>query len=298
MPATVQEGIERLALYFAPLPTRQGVLARRAVGKSIPEDEALTRRLLEEMRVQARPDGSIAGAVVPTIWRAHELMDLGYRGDETSCARIMGWILALQQKPGAFNQGCNRIRHAHRVCEHFIAGFFSPAPPEQRFAPVMLPNGKVFRAEPAARFAISCLAFRAALRGGYEEHPAVKRHALSLKQLQEQWKDWNGYFAADAIVAGIHALASLSRAHRDILARLASMIAENQAEDGTWANADLFHTLEALLALGTPEAHAAVRRAVPALLTRQRVDGSFGSTAQQERALIALRSLIWAEQEG
>jgi hypothetical protein len=30
---------------------------------------------------------------------------------------------------------------------------------------------------------------------------------------------------------------------------------------------------------------------------RQRLDGSFGSTAQQERALIALRSLIWAEQE-
>jgi hypothetical protein len=40
-----------------------------------------------------------------------------------------------------------------------------------------------------------------------------------------------------------------------------------------------------------------VRRAVPALLARQRIDGSFGPTAQQERALIALRALIWADKE-
>jgi hypothetical protein len=41
-----------------------------------------------------------------------------------------------------------------------------------------------------------------------------------------------------------------------------------------------------------------LRRAVPAVLARQRTDGSFGSTAQQEPALIALRALIWVEQEG
>jgi hypothetical protein len=37
-----------------------------------------------------------------------------------------------------------------------------------------------------------------------------------------------------------------------------------------------------------------VRRALPALEERQRADGSFGSTAQQERALIGLRALLWA----
>jgi hypothetical protein len=52
-----------------------------------------------------------------------------------------------------------------------------------------------------------------------------------------------------------------------------------------------------LHSLHTPEAHAAVRRAVPTLLARQRIDGGFGSTAPQERALIALRSLIWAEKD-
>lgn len=296
-PNTVREGIERLSLYFAEIPTRQGVLARRALGFPAPGDDLLIRGLLEDMRNETRVDGSIAGAVVPIIWRVHEFMDLGYRGDETSCARIMGWILQLQQKPGAFSEGCTPTRHAHRVCEHFISGFFSPAPPEQRLAPVMLPNGKVFRAEPAARFAISCLALRAALRGRFEGLPLVEQHLASLVHLQDQWNDWNGYFAADTIVAGIHALAFVSQPHGAILSRLASIIAAHQAEDGTWPNADLFHTLETLLALRSVEAHAAVRRAVPAMLARQRIDGSFGPTAQHERALIALRSLIWAEQE-
>jgi hypothetical protein len=162
----------------------------------------------------------------------------------------------------------------------------------------MLPNGKVFRAEPAARFAISCLALRVALRGHLASRPSVERHGISLLQLQEQWADWDGYFAGDAIVAGIHALAFVPRSDRNLLARLSCLIAAQQAPDGTWPNADLFHTLEALLALGTPEAHATVRRSLPALLSRQRLDGSFGSTAQQERALIGLRSLLWAEQEG
>jgi hypothetical protein len=79
------------------------------------------------------------------------------------------------------------------------------------------------------------------------------------------------------------------------LNRLSALIAQHQANDGTWPNADLFHTLEALVALGTPQARESTRRAIPALLARQRPDGSFGATAQQERALIALRALLWCE---
>jgi hypothetical protein len=225
-----------------------------------------------------------------------ELLDLGYRGDETSCARVLEWILKLQQKPGAFSEGCTPIRHAHRVCQHFISGFFAPAPPEQRLAPIMLPNGKVFRAEPAARFGVSCLALRVTLRAQVESRPALAQHLASLVQLQEQWNDWDGYFAPDAIIAGIHALA-FSPSPDGMRSKLAAIVATHQTADGTWKNADLFHTLEALLALGTLEARDAVRRAVPALLARQRSDGGFGPTAQQERALIALRSLIWAAQE-
>ncbi|HWN19369.1 MAG TPA: hypothetical protein VNO19_10685 [Gemmatimonadales bacterium] len=292
-----QEGIERLQLFFAELSTRQGVLARQALGQAASGDEVLARRLVDDMRAETGMDGSISGAAVATIWRAHELLDLGCAGDQAGTVRVMGWVLGLQSKPGAFSEGCSPPRHAHRACEHFISGFFSPAPPMQRFAPVMFPNGKVFRAEPAARFAISCLALRAALRGRMEQRPEVAQHLASLFQLQEQWDDWGGYFAPDTIVAGIHTLAFAADMHREVLPRLARSVAANQAEDGTWTHADLFHTIEALQAVGTKEAHAAVRRAVPALLARQRIDGSFGSTAQQERALIALRALIWAGKE-
>jgi len=293
----MQDGIDRLQLFFAELSTRQGVLARQALGQPAPGDEVLATRLVDDMRAETGMDGSISGAVVATVWRAHELLDLGCKGDQAGTVRVMGWVLGLQSKPGAFSEGCSPPRHAHRACEHFISGFFSPAPPMHRFAPVMFPNGKVFRAEPAARFAISCLALRAALRGRMEKRPGVEQHVLSLFQLQEQWDDWSGYFAPDMIVAGIHTLAFAAEAHQEILPRLAGAVAGNQSEDGTWANADLFHTLEALLAIGTSDAQATVRRAVPALFARQRIDGSFGSTAQQERALIALRSLIWAGKE-
>ena len=296
-PNSAAEGIDRLRMFFAEGSTRQAVLARQVLGQPAAGDDVLARRLVDDMRAETRMDGSIAGQVVATIWRAHELMDLGSAGDHAGTVRVLGWVLGLQTRPGAFSQGCSAPRHAQRTCEHFISGFFSPAPWEQRFAPVMLPTGKVYRAEPAARFAVSCMALRAALRGRLEHRPLVRQHLLSLIQLHEHWNDWNGYFAGDAIVAGIHALAFVSSEHRDILPRLAGFIAVNQAADGTWQQADLFQTLDALHALHTPEAHAAVRRAVPALLGRQRIDGSFGSTAQQERALIALRSLVWAEKE-
>jgi hypothetical protein len=293
-----RESIERLYTYFHSAQTRQGLLARQALRRPAADDALLAQRLLAELKRQTASERAGFSAAVPAIWRAHEILDLGCTEDDPQCARLMHQVLALQGRPGAFSQGCSRTRHAHRVCEHFISGFFSPAPPEQRLAPVMLPNGKVFRAEPAARFAVSCLALRIALRGRSADRAEVERHHASLLQLSQQWNDWNGYFAPDAIVAGIHALACSPRRDPGLLTRLSILIAGQQNSDGSWDQADLFATLETLRALDTPEARAAVRRAVPALAARQRPDGSFGSTAQQERALIAVRALIWAEQDG
>jgi hypothetical protein len=126
----------------------------------------------------------------------------------------------------------------------------------------------------------------------------IEHHTMSLVQLQPQWSEWNGYFAPDVIVTAVHSLAFVSPAQRRLVPRLADAISAQQGTDGTWPNADLFLTLDALRAVGSPASHQAVRKAIPALVRRQRADGSFGSTAQQERALIALRALIWAEEEG
>jgi hypothetical protein len=290
--------LDRLVLYFGREQTRQGILARSEIGQPNPGDPELACRMVGQVAAEVRPDGSVGGAPVTTIWRAHELLDLGSDPTAPPLAPVLRWVMALQDKPGGFGEGCDRERHARRLCEHFVIGFFAPAPPEQRLAPVTLPNGKVYRAEPAARFALSCLALRVALRSGHRDRAGVRRHLTSLACLAEQWTTWSGYFAPDLIVASLHALALAGEDKVPVARRLTALVAAHQAEDGGWPNADLFHVLEVLRATGSPAALAAVRRAVPALVARQRPDGTFGSTARQERALIALRAFHWAESGG
>ena len=97
------------------------------------------------------------------------------------------------------------------------------------------------------------------------------------------------------IIAGLHALAVAGPRHRRPWRRWSTWSPRTSGCDGVWPNADLFATLEALLAADLPAARQVIGRAVPALLERQRADGAFGATAQQERALIALRALHLTE---
>jgi hypothetical protein len=286
-------GIERLSKFFENRASRPGLLARRALNREQKTDQGLRKRLVQELRGETRLDGSVGGAVVPTIWRVIELIQLGHGDDQAGTIRVMGWVLTLQELPGAYGEGCTDQRHAHKVCEHYVGGFFSPAPPTQRLSPVTLPIGNVYRSESAARFATSCLALRAALMAGFERRPGVQRHMASLVQLQDEFTDWHDYFAPDMIIAALSALAMAPPPYREALPNAAAFIARHQQKDGAWPNADLFHTLDALVAAGTPEARRAVRKAVPLLLKRQRPDGAFGAAAQEERALVALRALLW-----
>ena len=290
----IDAAIERLALYFGTEQTRQGLLAREALGRPAATDAALAERLRCALAADLRPDGTVAGGALPTIWRVHELLDLGAADDAPALAGSLAWLFDLQDRPGSFHDGCDRARHARQLCQHFLAGFFAPAPPGQRLAPVTLPTGKVFRVEPAARFAISCFALRAVIRAGHAQRPSVKQHLQSLARISEQWTEWNEYFAPDTIVSGLHALAAAGPEHEEIIHRLVGLLTTNQRIDGEWPHADLFQVLDALLAAGTLEAQVTVRRAGTALAARQRADGTFGTTAQQERALIGLRALLWA----
>jgi hypothetical protein len=95
------------------------------------------------------------------------------------------------------------------------------------------------------------------------------------------------------IVAGLHALATAGDAYRDVVGGLVDLLTTNQGVEGEWPSADLFQVLDALRAVDTPEAQVTVRRATTALVARQRADGAFGAGAQQERALIGLRALLW-----
>jgi hypothetical protein len=290
-----RRAIEQLASYFGPLRSRPGILGRRALGIPEAADETLARDLVAAMTADLRPDGSIAGGAVPTIWRGHKLLDLGAPAHEPAVRRILAWLLERQGQPGAYGEGCEKARHQQRICEHYVQGFFAAAPVEQRLTPITFPSGKVFRAEPAARFAISCFGLRLALRAGLGDRPGVVRHLDSLRLLAEQWTAWTGYFAPDVIVAGLHALAHGGGTYRPTVERLVDLVSAHQGEDGLWPNADPFAAIEALLATGGARAHEVIRRAAPALVERQRADGAFGPTAQQERALVGVRALRWAE---
>lgn len=287
--------LEHLALYFGAVRTRQGVLARAALGAPGAGDRGLAGELAAAMSAELRPDGTVGGGALPTIWRAHELLDLGRGPDDTAVAAIVAWLLDRQGRPGAYGQGCDKARHAQHVCMHWARGFFSPAPAEVRVAPITLPNGKAFRVEPAARFAISCLGLRAVIRAGLADHPGPRQHLESLRHLAAQWTSWSGFFAPDTIVAGLHALALGGPEGAASVASVVDLVAAHQGPDGLWPKADLFATIEALQATGLERARAAVRRALPALAERQRGDGSFGAMAPQERALIALRAILWAD---
>ena len=290
--------LERLALYFGVARTRQGILARAVLDTPGAGDSALAQELASAMSAELRRDGTIMGGSLPTIWRAHELLDLGRDATDPALVRLLAWLMGRQGQPGAYGEGCDKARHAQRVCEHWARGFFSPAPAEVRVAPITLPNGKPFRVESAARFAISCLGLRAAFRAGLGDRPGMQQHLESLRLLAEQWTSWNGSFVPDVMVAGLHALALAGPAAGASVEQLVGMIAAHQAPDGLWPNADLFATLEALHATGLEAARTAVGRALPALAERQRADGTFGAMAQQERALIALRAFRWADPEG
>ncbi len=289
----IEQALDRLAVRFSREQTRQGLLARAELGRPAPEDAELAGWLVCRAGDELRADGSV-GAALPTIWLAHELLDLDAAAEQVPTRRVLQWVLGRQGGPGAYGEGCDRERHGRRVCHHFVAGFFAAASPVERLAPITLPNGKAFRAEPAARFAVSCLALRAVLRAGLGNRPPVRRHVESLAALAEQWSGWGGYFAPDFVLAGMQALIAAGNERKEVVGRLTRMVVSSQAADGAWPGADLFHVLEALCAAGTPEAREAVRRAVPPLVARQRSDGTFGPTARQERALIAVRALRWA----
>lgn len=284
--------VERLEAFFAPRSSRAAILAREALGCPAPGDTAARAAIITGLQKGLRPDGSVGGAALPTIWRAIELMELGHSGQEPGTARFITWTLGLAGQAGAFAEGCHPARHEQKACDHYLAGFFAPAPETERLAPITMPCGKTFRAEAQARFAVSCLALRAVLMAGLAGKASVKKHLTSLAVLADVWDDWGGYWAPDLVASALGPLAIAPPLFRGGTLKVAGFIAENQDPDGTWPNADLFHVVEALLDANTPPARKAIARAIPALIAMQRKDGSFGATAREERALIGLRALL------
>jgi hypothetical protein len=293
-PRSAAEAIERLATYFGPQESRHGLLARRLLGTPRPADAEVTLRLRRQLAAQVGPDGTVAGGLAFTAFRLIELIELGCDEETPAVPLLTRWLVQQQDQAGCYSEGCTPPRHDKGACEHFLSGFLSPGPADVRVAPVTIPNGKVFRAEPAARFALSCLGLKALLLTPARTYSGVKRHLVSLARLKEAWQGWNGYFPPDLVLTALTALAASGTAERAAVTAGTALVLQQQAADGGWPEADRFVALEALEAVHSAEAREAVRRAVPGLISRQRADGTFGPVAQQERCLIALKALVFA----
>lgn len=284
---------EGLLRFFRGRPTLQGWVARRLLGAVEPGDRSLREHLVRGRTARLAADGSVGGCLMATARAAIDLVELEARGPELD--RMVDWLLGRQGQPGAFSDGCTVSRHQHRSCEHFLGGFFSPAPPSRRAAPVALLNGKEFRVESQARLAASCAALEAVVRSGRRHEPGVERHLDSFASLAEELARWGEFLVPDLIFPVMRALGAAGARWAPILGQLLEAVARHQGPDGTWPQADFFNALDGLTHVGDGRSRPLLLRALPTLLLRQREDGSFGSAAADERALIALRVVLESE---
>ena len=263
-------------------------MARRSFGRAFASDAVLREQLIGSVAATIRADGSAADFPA-TALAVLDLIDLDAPSSRIQSS--LDWLIAQANRPGAFGEGCTAARHAHRVCEHAVGGFFSPAPPSQRAAPASMPNGKVYRVESQARFAASCLALTAVLRAGRAHEPAVQRHLDSFSNLQLEWETWGDFLVPDLAFNAIAALAVAPERWQPTLEAMVRLAGNQQLHDGTWPRVDFFNALDGLCRANHPLVGPILEQALPGLLQRQRDDGSFGNVAADERALVGLRVL-------
>ena len=255
----VQEAFGKAAQLLADRQSRPGLLARQVAGREGPDDVGLAQILSNERRAATRADGSIGGSLVATSWAAIEMMDLGSDWLHGSLDRLLSWVL----------------KHIE-----------SDLPPDP--APLTLPSGARFTETEHAAMAARCMGLRALVRARRDERPGVARIMDELAVAKGRQPA-----TLDLSACVLSALALAPPQHRHHLDGLINRLARAQRDEGDWPEADLMHVLDALLLAGIRPARAVVVRSVPALLARQRPDGSFDGSdgATEERTLIGLRSL-------
>jgi hypothetical protein len=293
----------------------EGMLARIEGEISFSADADDAAAFAAELRREQASDGSWGGDLVRTAEALLVLEGLrragGQRRSEPAAGAAIRWLAGRQDQPGRFGDGCSPERHELGLCHHFLAGFFSPAPPEVEIAPLVLPAAVRIGGEADARLAASCLALRA-LRRWEVASTANELHLDGIVELVGHWDRWEtGPAGAGSLLVALGALvedaAARDRPHphreaalRDGLRRTA----RNQRADGSWPDVDTFLALELLLdarSAGRGDAvalDAALGRGAELLAVWQRQDGTWGHEAAARRALIAWRVLRYAARTG
>lgn len=293
----VHRAIERATGYFAGRETRPGYVARQLLRIPAAGDERLASALVRERRARMRVDGSIAGDLASTAWFVWELLDLSVAPRAAVVNRSVGWLLARQDRDGAFGLGCTPRRHELKICAHSIGGFFAYRSSSRTIRRLTLPTGASIYSDMGARFLASCFALRSVLRAGQDERTLVRRHVGSLLALPKMWDTWGGLWAPTLAGGALAAIAWAPLPFRAQLPILSEHLALNQRPDGSWRNLDIVHAVDALVAVPLPQAREAVALAAPKLAKMQTQKGALGSGPYvEERTLVALRAWLVARE--
>jgi hypothetical protein len=297
-PEAIATAIARIEATLFSWPVLEAIIARREAGVPQPADAANAAVLARELTRFAGPDGSWGSDM---LWTAESLLLMRElvpepAGEErrvvdAGCA----WLLARQDQPGRFGEGCDPIMHEAALCEHFVTGFFSASPPGATLAGVTLASGGRFPNDGAARFGISCLALQALLVWGVRD-PAVDRHLTPLRAIIARHAPApNGPIDLAAYAVGVAAVAEATTSEPGRVAALAGLtrLAAQQRADGSWPGVDLFHVLQVLLRATRllhrlPAADAAILRAA-GMLSLMVGDEGWGRGTGPERTLTGWR---------
>ncbi len=287
-PATrdIQDAVDRGRDWLGERRDYYGYLARREASRGAPE---LARHLRGDLLAKQDPDGSwgnrdLAASAEALWW----LLDLGLTAGSVPLVRGLDWIYDRREAEGAYGSGCTPAKHAQKLCEHYLSGFFSPGPSDEP-QQLTLQNGQAVTSDVGARLLVSSRALRSALRA----NPGDPRSGQSVAGLRglPLYLDYGGIFAPALLVGALQALAWADGPHSSELTAGLETLSTAQDPDGTWPKVEFFFVLETLLEVKHPLSAQMLKRGLPRLLETQLKNGSWGRRHTAAQTWIAVKVL-------
>lgn len=287
-PATraIQDAADRARGWLNERTDYYGYLSRRDTGRGAPE---LAGHLRGDLLAQQDREGSWGeGDVARTAEAVWHLLDYGMPSNSRQVLSALHWLYSQRDGEGAFSSGCSPARHEGRTCEHFISGYFSPAPPDESLE-ITLDNGQTVTSDVGARLLISERTLRTLLRAGPQD-PRTEESVKGLRGLPV-YLEYGGSFTPAVLIGALQALAWTQGPAPSELEAGLEVVAQAQEKDGTWPNVEFFFVLEMLLEVDLPLADSMLERAAPRLLDTQLNNGVWGRNYVAPQTWIAARVL-------